>query len=160
MRDGSIWSSRKSGPARGKKPWVKLKPYALRHGHLVVAIKPSGKKRLVHHLILETFVGPCPPGMECRHFPDRNPANNRLNNIQWGTNEENHADRIIHGTSNRGEQCGASKLTEEQVRSIRSMSKGEWGWQSKLASELGITPASLCDIIKFRTWKHVTDPFA
>lgn len=43
----------------------------------------------VHRLILETFVGPCPPDMECRHL-DGNPSNNKLENLKWGTAHENH----------------------------------------------------------------------
>lgn len=43
-----------------------------------------GKKLYVHRLVLETFVGPCPPGMQCLHKDD-NPANNHLSNLSWGT---------------------------------------------------------------------------
>jgi hypothetical protein len=56
---------------------------------------------LVHVLVLLTFTGPCPEGMQCRHFPDRDKTNNRIENLQWGTPEQNQADRIIHGTDNR-----------------------------------------------------------
>lgn len=49
----------------------------------------------VHRLILLTFVGPCPEGMQCRHL-DGNPGNNRLDNLAWGTTEENIEDRKAH----------------------------------------------------------------
>jgi len=52
----------------------------------------------VHNLVLSTFIGPCPKGMECRHFPDRDPSNNRLDNLSWGTPVENAIDRVWHGT--------------------------------------------------------------
>ncbi len=52
---------------------------------------------VVHRLVLEAFVGPCPDGMECRHL-DGNQTNNWLDNLAWGTKQENEADKIRHGT--------------------------------------------------------------
>lgn len=57
---------------------------------------------LVHRLVLEAFVGPCPPGMECRHFPDRDPTNNRLDNLSWATRKQNMEDKASHGTNRKG----------------------------------------------------------
>jgi hypothetical protein len=45
----------------------------------------------VHRLVLLAFVGPCPEGMESRHL-DGDPGNNRLDNLAWGTPEENRED--------------------------------------------------------------------
>lgn len=66
-----------------------------------VCLSVQGKCRAhaVHRLVLEAFVGPCPAGMLCRHFPDRDPYNNRLDNLQWGTPQENAADMRVHGTA-------------------------------------------------------------
>jgi hypothetical protein len=50
-----------------------LKPYNSKSGHLHVLIR--GRKLRVHHAILVAFVGPRPPGKECRHLDD-DPANN------------------------------------------------------------------------------------
>lgn len=49
----------------------------------------------VHRLVLETFVGPCPEGMEARHL-DGDPNNNDLANLCWGTHLENMRDRARH----------------------------------------------------------------
>src|SRR3990170_1323459 len=40
------------------------------------------KTRLVHRMVLETFVGPCPDGMECAH-EDGVRTNCNLSNLQW-----------------------------------------------------------------------------
>lgn len=56
----------------------------------------SYKTFRVHRLVLETFVGPCPEGMECRHL-DGNPSNNLLDNLAWGTREENIEDNRQNG---------------------------------------------------------------
>lgn len=75
--------------------------------------------RLVHRLVLEAFVGPCPPGMECRHL-NGNRLDNRLENLRWGTPEENRADQLLHGTRRRGESNAQAKLSDAEVDKIRA----------------------------------------
>lgn len=96
----------------------------------------NGKIFSVHRLVLEAFVGPCPPGMECRHL-DGNPSNSHLRNICWGTPSENGMDKRRHGTSRkgkpsnqRGEKHGCAKLTEEQVLEMRTL-WSDHGWDAK-----------------------------
>lgn len=49
--------------------------------------------------MLTAFVGPCPPGMMARHR-NGNPADNRVENLRWGTQSENMLDAVEHGTHN------------------------------------------------------------
>ena len=82
-----------------------------KHPYQRVHLCQNGKSRyiLVHRLVLEAFVGPCPEGQQCLHL-DSNPRNNRLDNLTWGTPVENHS------TINRsGERNGRSKLTADDV---------------------------------------------
>lgn len=67
--------------------------------HLKVELSGRGRRvtRLVHHLVLEAFVGPRPMGMETRHL-DGDATNNDISNIRWGTRGENNLDRVAHGT--------------------------------------------------------------
>jgi len=58
-------------------------------------------KEDIHALVLEAFVGPRPSGMHCRHL-DGNPHNNAIDNLKWGTVQENQVDRERHGTGNQG----------------------------------------------------------
>lgn len=69
------------------------------HGYADVGLNRHGKQvnRKVHRLMLEAFVGPCPPGMVTRHL-NGNPRDNRLENLCWGTYSENTYDTIRHGT--------------------------------------------------------------
>lgn len=71
----------------------------IRSGHKQIILRANGELfgRFVHRLVLEAFVGPCPEGMECCHN-DGNPANNRLENLRWGTRSENVQDMLMHGT--------------------------------------------------------------
>ena len=55
------------------------------------------RSHYVHRLVLEAFVGPCPPGQQCRHL-NGIPTDNRLENLAWGTPSEDNFDRIRHGT--------------------------------------------------------------
>lgn len=86
-----------------------LSRQTLNGGHLLVRLHRDGviTMKLVHHAVLEAFVGPRPEGMEGCHFPDRDPANNRLENLRWDTRSSNHLDRRAHGTDpNRNkERC-------------------------------------------------------
>ncbi len=72
-----------------------LKPGAAPSGHLHVVLE-GRDTRLVHVLVLETFIGPCPPSMECCHADD-DPSNNRLENLSWGTRSQNSRDAIDNG---------------------------------------------------------------
>lgn len=58
------------------------------------------KREYVHRMVLAAFVGPCPGGMMCRHL-DGNPTNNRVENLAWGTPQENVDDAVRHGTIKR-----------------------------------------------------------
>lgn len=111
--------------------------------------------RYVHRLVLEAFVGPCPPKHQTRHM-DGDVFNNNLANLAWGTIAENAADRALHGTLLRGEKVHCSKLTAEQVRAIRVRAK--MGDKHKLiANEYGVKPNAVTRIVKRQRWKHVTD---
>jgi len=80
---------------RGANPRV-LKPGRMPSGHLSVAL---GRKnsQCVHKLVLLAFVGAAPNRHECRHL-NGNPADNRLENLCWGTRRENILDAVRHGT--------------------------------------------------------------
>lgn len=120
--DGSVWTRWKKN---GKKPsllgtlWKRLKTNTAR-GYLQVALQSVGVRveRKVHQLVLETFVGPRPEGMEVCHN-DGNKKNNSLSNLRWGTKSENTKDRRNHGNDMVGEKNGRAKLTKDTARAIR-----------------------------------------
>ena len=97
----------------------------------------DGKKvvtKLVHHLVLEAFVGRKPKGMEALHGDDDH-ANNRLENLRWGTRQENADDKLRNGGSN----IAGPALNPDQVRWARGeIAKGR-GLKA-IGEELGVTP--------------------
>lgn len=54
----------------------------------------------VHRIVLESFIGPCPEGMECLHWDDT-PENNELSNLRWGTRLDNIHDCFRNGGRKR-----------------------------------------------------------
>lgn len=70
--------------------------------------------------------------------------------LSWKTRTENQADKIVHGTTNRGERCGTSKLTEPQVLEIRRLA----GWLSHrgIAMQFGVTRQTISKIISGDRW--------
>ncbi|WP_418888451.1 NUMOD4 motif-containing HNH endonuclease [Mycolicibacterium neoaurum] len=71
-------------------------------GHRYVTLSREGrtKTRLVHHLVLEAFVGPRPPGHEACHGNGL-PEDNRRRNLRWDTRSSNVRDSVRHGTHNK-----------------------------------------------------------
>ena len=151
--DGRVWSEPRRRTKGGwLKPWVS-------HGYMCVVLFNRGRiHKLVHRLVLETYVGPCPPRMECRHL-NGNPKDNRLENLCWGTSSENTQDAMQHGThrctKQNGEKHHNSKLTEQKVKLIYNLYHSGADTQQGLADAFGVTDTCIWEIINKRTWKHL-----
>ena len=104
-----------------------------------------------HKAVLEAFVGPRPQGMEACHN-NGDPFDNRLENLRWDTPRNNQLDRIKHGTSNRGERCASAKLTEAQIRAIRTDSR----LQREIAAEYGVRENTISRIKSGKRWGHIS----
>lgn len=72
-------------------------------GHLMVSISSTGRRRMIHHLVLEAFVGPRPDGMDGLHWDD-DKTNNALSNLRWDTPSANMYDRIRNGRHRQAAQ--------------------------------------------------------
>jgi len=93
--------------------------------------------------------------MQCRHFPDPDKGNNRLNNLQWGTRQQNKADEVIHGTINRGTKQHKAKLTEKKVLRIVKLKRR--GWRIKELSErFNVHKVTIFDILSGKNWYWLT----
>jgi len=160
--DGSFWSRWQRMGIAGKAglqsvltdEWTQLFPANEPDGYIRVILCPGRKRRWLHHLVLEAFVGPCPPGLECCHN-DGNTWNNAASNLRWDTKKSNQADRVCHGTSCRGEGHKRSKLTEQQVREIRRQSAEVGTSAARLGKKYSMTGTAILNILHRRTWKHI-----
>lgn len=110
----------------------------------------------VHRLELGAFVGLCPLGREACHVDDIK-SNNLINNLYWGTKEENTADRLRNGKDSAGVRNGYSILTDSDVISIRGLYAIGGTSYRKLARTFGLKSAqSIANVVKGKQWAHVS----
>jgi hypothetical protein len=75
--------------------------------------------------------------------------------LSWKTPIENDADKMRHGTINRGERNPAAKLTESQVREIRSLA-GHLT-RAQISEMYGICPMAISRINARKSWASITE---
>ena len=144
----------------------RLEPFALkqanhRQGYKKVCVKtPTGiKNKLVHRLVLEAWVGPCPDGCVTNH-KNGNKIDNRLDNLEYCTQSENMAHAYGYGLSpkpptKKGSECRLSKLDEHQVIALRAENDRRPGYVKRLAEKYNITPPTVSKILLRQTWRHI-----
>lgn len=72
--------------------------------------------------------------------------------LRWATSLENKLDKIVHGTSNRGERHPLAKLTVEQVRAIRADARPN----AVIAADYPVSRRTIADIKRRAAWQHVS----
>lgn len=126
-----------------------LKPYVAERSeyqHVLI----GGRKLRVHHAVLLAFVGPRPEGAVARHLNDV-ASDNRVENLAWGTIVENAGDRHRRGGYVKGETDPDARLTNEQVRAIRSDSRS-----SRIVGHAyGVSHTTVQKIRRGEMWSHV-----
>jgi hypothetical protein len=96
----------------------KRRLYIQKDGYAKAVLSKGGKScyLYLHRLMLETFIGPCPEGMEADHI-DMNPRNNHISNLRWLCKKENRKRRRFR----RGSKHPNSNLKEEEVWLIKKL---------------------------------------
>lgn len=149
--DGSIWS-------RTYQKWHGTQ-VGDKAGHLIVILSKNNKPRTwgVHQLVLLTFVGPCPEGLEACHNNNIG-SDNRLSNLRYDTHQSNMLESAQQNRDKiaRGEKINTAKLTESEVRIIRGRFRLGEGLNS-MAPEYGISYTAIWNIVHNKTWKHVRE---
>jgi hypothetical protein len=145
---------RRITPSRGTRPMRIVRPCSDRTGRLVFNARKNGKTKQwkVHRAVMAAFCGNCPPEREVAHL-DGNQKNNKLTNLIYATPKENNQHKVLHGTQPKGSKIWCAKLTENDVIKIRQMSPQIS--YSKIAKEFGVSPISISQIFRKKTWKHV-----
>lgn len=110
-------------------------------------------RRFVHDLVLETFINNAPEGFECSHL-NGNRCDNKVENLIWESRLENQRRRIQHGTTNRGENHGQAKLTQEEVNEIRNLSQQGY-YNNTIARKFGISSSHVSRIVNHKFWKEI-----
>jgi hypothetical protein len=147
---------------RAKSRWGKYQFFSIRErvlavtpdkdGYHCVMFSRGGKRscKKIHRLVLETFDGPPPPGMQCRHL-DGNLLNNTPNNLKWGTSAEDWADRFKHDVHARGDRMRTAKLSNAKARFILRSSLPH----KELAKKFGVHHNLIGKVKRREIWKHV-----
>jgi hypothetical protein len=157
--DGSLGTKHISGTRRLSEEWRPLKPVVdSETGYARVTLRRDGKsiRRYVHALVLEAFIGPCPPGMECCHG-DGVRTNNQRSNLRWDTPRNNQADRIAHGTSNRGSRQHGAKLRESDIPEILAIRKEiPNATMEEIGFLFGVAKTTIQGVLEGRNWGWLT----
>lgn len=138
-----------------------------RHGDLMVgAVDRCGyrhtilnrKNRNIHRVIAETFI-PNPNNLPCVNHKDGNKLNNSVDNLEWCTHSENVLHAYETGLEQRacGEKHHAHKLTEEDVKYIRSVytkRDKEFGAVA-LSKMFGVDRTTIHDVVRCKIWRGV-----
>lgn len=156
--DGEVYTARfKDGY------FYRMRLQVRRKGYKFVGVINTERKhapRGVHHLVLEAFGfkpprklrGPFRP--EVRHL-NRNPSDNSISNLKWGTNLENHQDKVGHSTSGRGEQHYYTVLTDEKVLAARKERAEKGTPWAHLARKYGASQNCIYRAVVGQTWRHL-----
>jgi hypothetical protein len=140
------------------------KSLALRHGRMLVQVPKQerylavtfaeGERReqhLVHYVVLAAFVGPKPENLHALHRDDDR-GNNALDNLYYGTPQQNSEDRVANGKSGKGESHPSARLTEKDVLEIRNRN-GEN--RELLAAQFGVSASHIWHIMARKCWRHI-----
>lgn len=137
-----------------------LKPGHDKDGYLRVGLwkysfRHEGR---IHRLVLETFVGHCPEGMESCHN-NGNKLDNRLENLRWDTLYNNIKDSVKHGTHRSlhqyGENSAVNKLTKRNVINIIHLYNTKLFTQREIADMYNVCHQTISSILLRKAWRHL-----
>lgn len=152
-RLGVVFSMRNRKRTLNGKP-IPMKGTSHERGYIRIGMRLDGKLilRFVHNVILETYIGPCPDGMECLHG-DGNPGNNSLDNLRWGTHEANESDKARHGTTYKCSKHHNAKMNESKAAEALIMYNSGIN-MTCISRHFGVGRNAIRSIINGVTWKN------
>ncbi len=125
-------------------------------GYLLVRLARDGVKHAhtVHSLVLSAFRGSRPEGCQTRHLNGvRN--DNRLENLQWGTQQENRADQKLHGTGIQGRRNPKAKFTAVDAERVFDLRRAGCS-QRAIGDWLGMHQAYVSKTLREGHWTQHT----
>lgn len=135
-------------------------------GYIRVSTAEMQKRyHLLHRLVALSFLGPAPHGKTHVNHKNGNPADNRIDNLEYVTPGENlkHAVEVlgVDFISGRlGELHWRTSLKEGDIRLIRKLyrrgkNQHDTGNAKQLAKRFKTTQGNIYNIVRRRCWGHV-----
>lgn len=151
--------SPKNGSAPYKLPERILKTTLIGKGYMCVCLRRNGKSDhlYVHRLVAESFI-PNPNGYKVVNHIDGDKLNNSVDNLEWCSYAENNQHAYDTGLHGRGSKHYRSKLSEDDVIKIKHLYFIDKVSIPDICKMFDyVHRASIHDILKGKTWKHITD---
>jgi hypothetical protein len=127
-------------------PW----PYGRNNNGYGLAVIGGVQKTASRWMCLLAHGEPSPPRIHAAHNCG-NPQCVNPRHLRWASHAENMADKVRHGTLNRGERNGKTHLSEDDVRAIRAAPPD----LAPLMARYGLTKGGLCKIRTGKRWGHI-----
>lgn len=127
------------------------------YGEISIGGRSNREVLRAHRLSWAIFRGPIPEGMLVCHKCDNPPCCNP-DHLFLGTQSDNMRDMVRKGRNSgvraKGENNGASKLTEAQISEMRSLYNTCWT-QAEIARRFGVGTGTVSNVVNRKVWKHV-----
>ncbi len=107
----------------------------------------------IHTLVASAFLGKRPKGLLTLHW-DGDVSNCSVDNLYYGTHQQNADDRITHGNSGKREKNPNSKLTDTTIEEIRERYIPGKIKQADLARTFGVTQTQISRIVANKSWRQ------
>lgn len=144
------------GRVRRKDNFKVLKPLSISKGYKGVRLYETKNKAItkkIHRLVAEYFI-PNPLNLPQVNHKDGNKSNNRIDNLEWCSNEFNMNHAIINKLIKLGEQRPCSKCTEKSLLLLQRLI--DCGFTIKQLSIIYcISKNCMKEIIRGKTYSHL-----
>ena len=115
-------------------------------------INLNGDYFLIHQVVARTFI-PNPNNYQQVNHIDGNKLNNRVDNLEWVSNQQNRDHAVKNRLIAYGEKIGMSKLTLEQVKEIQTLANSGEYTQKQIANKFNICQQTVSKIKLNKTWQ-------
>ena len=144
-KDGKVWSEHTN---RFLKPCNNA-------GYQNISLGGGAKnKRFIHRLVAEVYLEN-PNNYTYVNHINNDKSDNRVENLEWCTQQMNIDHCVEQGRNQVGESHCNSKVTEEQVREIRSIYSRKEMSQRLLGEKYGLCQQTVGEIVNNLIWRHV-----
>jgi hypothetical protein len=108
---------------------------------------------MVHVLVAQAFLGPCPLGMEVNH-KDANGLNPAADNLEYTTRSGNAVHAFTKGCHSSGEHHRWAKLSQDDVFILRLLHGSGWFTYTTLSQIMSVHPQTIRHAVVGRSWKY------